>query len=138
MMSSIRAGGKRLQAARHFPGSAVANRPAVGLEDRRQLAHCSARERFVGGVQLGQRKILFPSRHRFRGTHVEDHLSRQSGETGIGEWRHQLAVLHDEDIGVIGFGYESVDVEHDGTVDARHVGVDRRQDVVQEVVVVDF
>ena len=49
-----------------------------------------------------------------------------------------LAAMHAEEVHVVGFRDEAVLVEHDGGISASEVGFDFGQDVVQQVIVVDF
>ena len=52
--------------------------------------------------------------------------------------RQHLPVANEEQVGVVGFGNEAVEVEHDGAVDAGDVGLDRRENVVEQIVVVNL
>jgi len=44
---------KLLQAAGHVPDSAIGDLSSVGLKNRREFAHRTAREYLVGRVKLG-------------------------------------------------------------------------------------
>ena len=56
----------------------------------------------------------------------------------MGMGRAQHAVLDKEEVGCVGFGKESAVVQHDRVIRTCVVGLDFGQNVVQEVVVVDF
>ncbi len=50
---------------------------------------------------------------------------------------HDL-VFHNEEIGVIGFRNETIDIQHDRTVNSRDVRFNGREDVVEQIVVMDL
>ena len=52
--------------------------------------------------------------------------------------RDERPFFYDEDIGGIGFGYIAEDVEHDRVVNACDIGLDFGEDVVDQIVVMDF
>ena len=52
--------------------------------------------------------------------------------------RDKCPFFYDEDIGGIGFGYIAEDVEHDRVINARYVGLDFGEDIVDQIVVMDF
>ncbi len=52
--------------------------------------------------------------------------------------RDKRPFFYDEDIGGIGFGYIAEDVEHDRIVNACYVGLDFGEDIVNQIVVMDF
>ena len=52
--------------------------------------------------------------------------------------RDKRPFFYDEDIGGIGFGYIAEDVEHDRVINACDIGFDFGEDVVDQIVVMDF
>lgn len=52
--------------------------------------------------------------------------------------RDKRPFFYDKDIGGIGFGYIAEDVEHDCVINACDIGLDFGEDVVDQIVVVDF
>ena len=52
--------------------------------------------------------------------------------------RDKRPFFYDEDIGGIGFGNIAENVEHDRVINACHIGLDFGEDVVDQVVVMDF
>ena len=52
--------------------------------------------------------------------------------------RDERPFFDDKDIGGIGFGYIAEDVEHDRVVNACDIGLDFGEDVVDQIVVMDF
>ena len=52
--------------------------------------------------------------------------------------RDKCPFFDDEDIGGIGFGYIAEDVEHDRVINACDIGLDFGEDIVDQIIVVDF
>ena len=52
--------------------------------------------------------------------------------------RDKRPFFYDEDIGGIGFGYVAENVEHDRVINTCDIGFDFGEDVVNQIVVVDF
>eukprot|EP00053_Salpingoeca_punica_P011488 m.102286 g.102286 ORF g.102286 m.102286 type:complete len:370 (-) comp15684_c0_seq1:872-1981(-) len=120
------------------PTLAVSNLPTVNLSHRRQLSHCSRGEHLVRRVELKERDapLLYSDAGRPRNLH--DGGAGDARQTELGQRRHQHAAAHAEEVGRVGLGDKALGVEHDGVRCISHVGLDLRQNVVDEVAVVDL
>ena len=53
-------------------------------------------------------------------------------------WGLHAVTFYDEQIGVIRFGNKTIDVEHDRAVNARNICLDRRENIVEQIRMVDL
>ena len=61
-----------------------------------------------------------------------------TGQTAVGVGRDQLTAADGEDVGVIGLGDKTRDIEHQRAVDTGDIRFDAGQNVVQQIVVMDL
>lgn len=69
---------------------------------------------------------------------IDYDTSCYAGQAGIRRGRDKRPFFYDEDIGGIGFRYIAKDVEHDRVINACDIGFDFGEDVVDQIVVMDF
>jgi glycerol-3-phosphate dehydrogenase len=131
-------GEEPLQAPRHRPDRAIADAAPVDRTHGRELAHRAGREHLVGGVELRQRQAPLAAGNRVRGAEFEHRRARDPRQAVVRERRAHLALRHEKDVGRVGLADVALNVEHHSVVDARVVGLDLGEDVVDQVVVVDL
>ena len=106
--SRLRAAGDRR------PGLAVADRPAVALDDRQQADRRAREHRFVGGAQFIDRERRVDERHAQLRRQFLNDAQADAEQNVLGRRRHEaFAVAIDEHVGGRGFGDEAVLIEQD-------------------------
>ena len=71
-------------------------------------------------------------------TNAKYHFSREPRQAAIRVWRQNSTALNEEQVGVVRFGDKPIDVQHDRAIDSRDISLDRRQNIIEQVVVMDF
>ena len=104
----------------------------------RQPSHGPSGEDFIRSIKLDETEIPFTGRDAQFSCQFQDIPSGDSRQARMAKWRAQLIPLHKEQIGCIGLCHKSTLIQHDGIVHTCMVGLDFRQDVVEQVVVVNF
>mmetsp|Transcript_7538 Transcript_7538/g.31195 ORF Transcript_7538/g.31195 Transcript_7538/m.31195 type:complete len:351 (-) Transcript_7538:205-1257(-) len=128
-----------LETRRDGARCAVADGALFDHDDRRELAHGARREDLVGAQELGERDALDVAGDAEVGRDaVDEEPPRDARQAVVGVGRQQDAVAHGEEVGAIRLGDVALDVEHDRVGRAGGVGGDFGEDVVDEVVVMDF
>ena len=119
---------------------AARNDAAINSHHRREFPHGPGGEDFSGTVQLGQRQAaLGRGNSRLPGQRQYSRAG-DSGQACVGRGRAQHAVffVDHENVGGVGFGDKAVDVEHERVGAAGQIGLNFRENVVEQVVVVYF
>ena len=131
---------QRGQPPRHRADAAVADRAAVDVRDRGELAHRAGAEHLVGAIDLGQREVASPrAGDVVRAAQFEDGGAGDAFGTGDGAAASRTTPRCDEEqVRGVGFGDEAARVEHQRVVGAGGVGFDLGQDRLDQVVVVDL
>lgn len=142
-----------LEGAEHAAGRAAAHVAAVDGNHRRQLAHGARGEDLVSGMELCKRHAPLDDGDAEIFAEIDDRLARDAGKAcvrmGCGynapssrdEWMGDagMIILGDtEEVGGVGFGYKTFDVEHDGVGGTSVVGLDFGENVVDQVAVMDL
>ena len=117
---------------------AVADGAAIDLEDGREFAHRARGEALVGCMDFGEGHVALDHFDARIACEVNCDAARDAGQAGIRMGGYQRVVFGDEDVGGIGFGNISKNVEHDRVVNACDIGLDFGEDVVDQIVVMDF
>ena len=119
-------------------GFAVADGAPIHFEDGREFAHSACGEAFVRCIDFGKRCVAFGNFDAQVAREIDYDTSCNAGQAGIRMGRDERSFFYDEDIGGIGFGNIAEDVEHDRVINACDIGLDFGEDVVDQIVVMDF
>ena len=130
---------ERGESRRHRAGLAVADRAAVHFRDAGELAHGAGAESLVGAVQLGEREVanLVGDLLRRAGCRAPSARVMPSGQAATVGVRTTPSCDHEE-VRRVRLRDEPALIEHERIVRPRGVGLDLREDRVQQVRVMDL
>ena len=95
------------QALSHLAGVSSADRPAIDLRDRREFTHRAGAKKFVGAIDLGERKITHLVRDITVAAKAEHDLSRDALGTSDQATRRHGAILYNEEVSGVRLGDEA-------------------------------
>jgi len=127
-----------LQSLRSPSRRAVTNLATVSFENGRELAHRTTRKDLARRVQLGQRQVSFFCGNIVFTANIQNHLPGQSWQTAVGMRCADCSVSDDEEVRIVCFGHETLHVQHYCAINPGNICLDRCEDVVEQVVVMNF
>jgi hypothetical protein len=111
---------------------------SVDLVHGRKFAHRSRCKHRIRVIKLREGKIFFNQGYRQIAAYFNNQAPGDTVKACVRVWRVYNSLVDHEQVGVIELGNKAQVIEHHSGINARDIGMDFRQDVIEQVIVMDL